>query len=122
MKRTKLNEMTVNQLVDRFMILALDQDHALLGNEIRKVNRLFDQLESVEKELKARPGDQRSALVALYKHPNPQVRVKAIKATLAVAPEARPALQDLANSREYPQSGEAGMCVWNLERGFYMPT
>jgi hypothetical protein len=55
-------------------------------------------------------------------HPNAQVRVKAIKNTLAVAPEkARQALEELANSKEYPASGEAGMSVWALDEGIFKP-
>jgi hypothetical protein len=78
---------------------------------------------AVEDELKARDGDQRRELLSLYNHPNAQVRLNAIKATLAVAPEfARRALRTLADSREYPQAGDAGMSLWNLERGIFKPT
>jgi len=49
--------------------------------------------------------------------------LKAVKATLAVAPEAaRQELQAIADSREYPQAGEAGMSLWNLDRGIFKPT
>lgn len=123
MRRTSLDDMTVGQLVEHFTALALDQDDALLREDISQVNRLFDQLEIVEANLKSRSGDQRRALLRLYDHPNPQVRVKAIKATLAVAPEtARRALEQLAHSREYPQSGEAGMSIRALDRGIFKPT
>lgn len=123
MKSSNLVDMTVPQLVDRFMALALDQDKALLREEIAKVNRIFDHLENVEAELKSRPGDQRRALLRLYDHPNAQVRLKAVKATLAVAPDAaRRALQSIADSREYPQAGEAGMSIRALARGTFKPT
>ena len=109
MSRLKLDAMETANLVDLFRDVALEQDHALLRDDITRVNRLFDRLEDIEAELKTRPGDQRRALLDLYTHPNPQVRVKAIKATLAVAPErARRALEALADSREYPQSGKPG--------------
>lgn len=87
MKRISLQEITTEQLVDRFEALALDQDKALLSEQISKVNRLYDQLEEVEAELKARKGDQRSTLLKLYEHPNPQVRVKAAMATLRWRPK-----------------------------------
>ncbi len=122
MKPIKPDQMTVDQLVERFIKLALEQDDALLGDDIAKVNHLFDQLEIIEAELKRRPGDQRRALLRLYDHSNPQVRVKAIKATLAVTPKmARDALQMLASSGEYPQAGEAGMSIRALDRGIYKP-
>lgn len=114
--------MSVDQLVDLYTALALEQDNALLGNEIVEVNKLYDRLKEIEVELKGRPGDQRHSLLRLYDHPNPQVRVKAIKATLAVTPKARKALQMLANSHEYPQAGEAGMSIRALNDGVFKPT
>ena len=123
MRSPTIHDQTTDQLVDHFMEIALEQDTALLREQINKVNRLFDDLELVEAELKARAGDQRRALLRLYAHPNPQVRVKAIKATLAVAPDkARRALRELAESREYPQSGEAGMSIRALDRGIFKPS
>ena len=59
MKRAKLQDMTVNQLVERFTAITLDQDKALLRNEYAKFNRLFEQMEHVKRELKARDDDQR---------------------------------------------------------------
>jgi ParB-like chromosome segregation protein Spo0J len=123
MKGTKLQGMTEDQLVDFFIALALAQDKALLRNEYAKFNRLFDEMEAVEQELKGRLGDQRHALLRLYEHPNAQVRLKAVKATLAVAPVAgRRMLKIIAESREYPQAGEAGMSILNLDRGIFKPT
>ena len=123
MNRNDLKEMAVDQLVKRFTAIALDQDKALLRNEYGKFNRLFDEMEAVEQELKVRQGDQRRELLHLYSHPNAQVRIKAVKATLAVAPEAaRCMLKVIAESREYPQAGEAGMSLVNLERGIFKPT
>jgi ParB-like chromosome segregation protein Spo0J len=122
-KPDELQGMTVEQLVERFVVIALDQDKALLRREHARFNRLFDEMEAVEGELKARDGDQRQALLSLYDHPNTQVRVKAVKATLAVAPEpALRQLKEIAESRKYPQAGEAGMSLLNLERGIFKPS
>jgi hypothetical protein len=63
-KPSKLNAMSVEQLVERFTVLSLEQDEALLMDEIAKFNRLYDQREAVELELKAREGDQWKALLA----------------------------------------------------------
>jgi hypothetical protein len=123
MKKPDLHDMSVDQLVERFTAITLDQDKALLRNEIARFNRLFDQMEAVKQELKGPAGDQRRALLPLYDHPNAQVRLKAVKATLAVAPEAAlRMLKAIAESREYPQAGEAGMSLYNLERGIFKPT
>jgi len=110
MKRLKLADMTVDQLVERFTAIALDQDHAVRIDDNATFTRLFWQMEAVEEELKARAGDQRRALSRLYDNPNAQVRITAAKATLAVLPqEARRLLHTIAYSKEYPQAGDAGM-------------
>ena len=123
MKRTDLRDMAVDKLVERFTAIALDQDKAIAVDDTAKFNRLFEQMEAVKRELKARDGDQRRALLRLYDHPNAQVRLKAVKATLAVAPErARRMLEIIAESREYPQAGDAGMAIYCLDRGIFKPT
>lgn len=49
--------------------------------------------------------------------PDMQVRLNAAKATLAVAPKAaRQKLEDIAGSG-WPLAGDAGMSLWNLDRG-----
>jgi hypothetical protein len=121
--KSKLENLTVEQLVERFTAITLEQDEAVLVNDNAKFNRLFEQMEEVKSELKAREGDQRRALLGLYDHPNPQVRLKAVKATLAVAPEAaRRMLECIAKSKQYPQAGEAGMSLRNLDSGIFKPT
>lgn len=123
MSSTRLGDMSVQQLVNEFSALAMQQGQALLGNEIPKVNRLFDQLQSVARELKSRPDDQRAALMRLYDNLDMQVRVKAAKATLAIAPAAaRAQLEQIEASGVQPQAGEAGMSLWNLDRGVFKPT
>jgi hypothetical protein len=110
-------------LVARFAELSIEQDDALLRNDISRVNRLFDRLEDVEHTLKTRTGDQRRALLSLYNNPNMNVRLKAAKATLAVAPQsARAALEAISKSKWQPQAGDAGMCLLALDRGIFKPT
>lgn len=122
MKRVVLNEANVDELVDRFAEIGLAQDQALLRDDIRAVNRLYDQLKAIERILKERHGDLRAALARLYDHPNMQVRIKAAKATLAVMPEAaRAQLEAVQRTNWQPQSLEAGMSLWNLERGVFKP-
>lgn len=123
MMPAKLHAMSTAELVTRFEEIALEQDRALLMDEIAKFNRLYGQMDAVKKELKSRPGDQRRALLTLYDHPNIQVRLKAAEGTLAVAPEAaRGLLQSIKDSREYPQAADAGMTLWDLDRGIFQPT
>jgi flagellin-specific chaperone FliS len=128
MKRTALSKLTVEELVERFIENCMAQDEALLENDSAKFNRLFRKMRAIVEELKLRPGDQRHALLNLYQHSNIQVRLKAAKNSLAVAPEeARQQLQQITDSQitdsqEYPQAMEAGMSLWNLERGVFKPT
>lgn len=123
MKQLQLQSQTVDELVQHFAAIALKQDEALLENEISKVSRLYWQLKAVEAELKVRGGDQRRALLRLYDHPNAQVRLKAAKATLAIAPQlGREMLEEISQSGECPQAGEAGMSIYNLDAGIYKPT
>jgi hypothetical protein len=123
MKRPNLVEMSQSRLVDRFVDICLAQGEALLEDDLKKFSRLFEQMRAIVEELKARPGDQRRALLSLYEHPNLQVRLKAAKNTLAVAPDAaREVLRTIVDSGEYPQAMEAGMSLWNLERGTFKPT
>ena len=122
MNKPNLRTKAVDQLVELFVRISLAQDEALLHDEIGKFNKLYDQKTAVTDELKARSGDQRQALLVLYNHTNAQVRLNAAKSTLAVAPqEARLALQKIASSQEYPQAGDAGMSLWNLDRGIFKP-
>ena len=122
MKRIKLEEMTVSQLVDRFAAICLEQDQALLYSKLAKYNRLYFQMIALEEELKKRPGDQRRALLALYHHPDAQVRLQSARTTLAVEPvAARLSIETIANSRKFPQAGDAGMTLSNLDRGIFKP-
>ena len=123
MIRANHKDMTINQLVECFATIARKQNEALLMNDISKVNRLFDRLEAIEQVLKSRDGDQRRALLRLYDDRNAQVRLKAVKATLAVAPDAaRKMLQAIADFHEFPQAGEAGMSIRALNEGIFRPT
>jgi hypothetical protein len=123
MNKSKLEKMSVDQLVNEFVALAVQQNDASLGGEISKVNRLYDRLTAIKDELKARDGDQRTALMSLYDSPNLHVRLKAAMSTLAVAPAAaRQQLEEIEASQVQPQAGEAGMSLWNLDRGVFKPT
>jgi len=118
-----LMALTANALVDRFAEICLAQDEALLYSNIAKFNRLYEKMAAIRDELKSRPGDQRTTLTALLSHENAQVRLQAARATLAVAPEAAlNVIKAIASGRKFPQAGDAGMTLDNLERGIFKPT
>jgi hypothetical protein len=86
------------------------------------VKRLFWLIDAVVTELKNRPGDQRRVLTSLYNDPNMNVRLKAAKATLAVAPKAaRQAIEAIAASTWPPQCYDARMCLSMLDEGVFKP-
>jgi hypothetical protein len=121
--KEKLHEMLSDELVKRFVAYALDQEKALLRNDVAQSNLLFRKMETLESELKSRAGDQRHKLLVLLSHDNVQVRLKAAEATLALAPElARRVLEAISNSGAFPQAGHAGMALDALERGIFKPS
>ncbi len=123
MKRANIHQVPAQELVERFAALCIAQDQALLYSDIAKVNRLIRQMWEVQDELKARPGDQRRELLSLFEHENAQVRLMAARATLAVEPAtARSVIESIANGRKFPQAGDAGMTIENLDSGFYKPS
>lgn len=123
MKRVKLEAMTGDELVERFAVIALEQDQAMLFDDNPRYNRLYDKLKAVEAELKARAGDLRALLLPLLEHDNLQVQLRAALATLAVAPEAsRVVLQRLSDRNRYPQAADAREIMEALEDGSYVPS
>jgi hypothetical protein len=123
MKQHNLQDLTVDELVQRFLAITLEQNRAINADDNATYNSLFRSMRAVEEVLKHFPGDQRRALIPLYEHANAQVRLAAAKATLAVAPAAaRRMLQAIADSNDNPQAGDAGMCLVALDRGIFKPT
>lgn len=115
--------MTVEQLVERFVTIALEESEAVTINDVPSLTKLYWMMDAVNKELQSRPGDQRRALLPLYSHSDAQVRVKAAKSTLAVAPvAARSLLEEIKKSGPYSQSMQAHMSLFNLDRGIFKPT
>lgn len=122
MSREKLSELTVTQLVEKFLASALAQDKAEFNDEIGRYNRLYREMQLVKTELKTRTGDQRRALLPLFNHPKAQVRFMAAVATLTVDLQAaRRALQIISDRDEYPQAITARGMMRALDEGRYVP-
>ena len=116
------HKQSIEELVKKFTELALRQYEARQNDELTKYNRLFQQMASVTEELRARSGDGRSALLPLYTHSNPQVRLMAAIKTLALAPlAARQVLEEIAAPKDGPESLDAGMSLWTLDQGIFQP-
>jgi hypothetical protein len=122
MMSVPLSEMSISQLVSDFTDNGIAQGQAWRIQDIEEYTRLYWLMDAIEKELKSRDGDARSALIPLYTHPAPHVRLKAAKLTLALEPiKARQVLQDIADSY-YSERLDAGMCLANLDHGVFKPT
>jgi hypothetical protein len=117
MKRSSLSDLSIESLVEQYAEIDVAQYKALDADDTPKYKRLFRKLMDIEGELKSRPGDQRTAVMALYGYPNMQVRLNAAKATLAVAPEAaRQVVETIAASTRAPQCYDARMCLWKIDQ------
>ena len=123
MKRGNFQNMTVEQLVEQFTSIALEQDEAILSEDNRKYNRLFDRMTLLKQELKNRVGDQRRALLPLCDHESAQVRLQAAIAIVAVAPEkARQTFQIISDRNEYPEAADARSWMRTLDEGRFKLT
>jgi len=122
MNRFKLKLAKSDELVEDFFATSLWMYNAIEDDDDVEFNRLFAHMRLVRAELKSRPGDHRHLLVPLLTHENPQLRLNAIKSTLAIAPvEARSALEELASSTYVPYDFEARSTIGNLDSGFWVP-
>jgi hypothetical protein len=122
MATTNLQNLSVNELVDRFATIGVAQYKALDEEDGAGYKKLFYQMVDVQKELKGRPGDERRALVLLFDYPNMQVRLMAAKYALTVAPQAaRRAIEAIAASTRAPQCYDARMCLHMLDEGKFIP-
>jgi hypothetical protein len=122
MKRIKLEDVSADQLVDRFAEIGIAQYQALLGGATREFSQLYGQMDAIDKELRARGKEARLALVRLYDHPNIQVRLQAASFTLGIAPAvARKVIEDVKKSDWFPQAGDAGMTLRYLDEGIFKP-
>ena len=123
MRRVDLKKLSIEQLIERYVAIGLAEEEAVLYDDTPGYNQLFRKEQAVVDELQGRPGDQRSALLALYEHDNPWVRMSAVKNSLALVPEeGRRVLQEMADSMKQPYADEAGMTLWTLDEGIFKPT
>lgn len=121
-KKDDLSTLTVEQLVKRFIAIALIMGDALEDDDKLPIyNREYAKIVDIGDELKARGPEARRALVPLYQHHDPQVRLMAAQFSYGVAPEAaRRCLEEIADSKMPPQYLHAGMSIAALDNGTSM--
>jgi|SRR5579863_1003483 len=118
MTQKSLDALTVDELVAEFAEICLVQDKELCNFRLHKRPELLRRIIAIVDELRRRGRDARLALTRLYDHPCMQVRLKAAKYTLAVAPvPARQVIEKIANFGHMPQAAEAGFTLQHLDEG-----
>ncbi|WP_367718532.1 DUF2019 domain-containing protein [Nitratireductor sp. GISD-1A_MAKvit] len=104
----KRSELSVDQIIRRFIDLSLTQHEAVLYLETRPYNRAYLKIKGLAEELEARPGDQRHVLVDLFDHPNPQVRLNAATYAHPLFPDpAIKVVQSIIDAKRHPQEADA---------------
>lgn len=123
-RRQKLKTMTGDEILEYFIELSKKRTEADNYMDIYTYNKIFRILQQIEKELKSRPGDQRSILIPLIFYPNLQVRLNASLATLAITPDALMMLRAIAalDVAWEPEQIEALHSVEAIDEGRYIPT
>jgi hypothetical protein len=114
----QVKKMPLEELLSSFVEIGIAQGEAAEEFRTGAFNRLFDRESRILDELKHRDNDQRRILIALYDHPNIQVRLNAAKSTYALnAVGARAVFMAFADSIFSPGAGSAGMTLWALDEG-----
>lgn len=122
MKRTLLSGLALADLIRLYIEIAIAQHRALANFETGKFNRLFTQQIDLERELKSRPGDHRSALMPLLDHSDIQVRLSAAYALRPIALEdATRAFERIAQENYYPQTANARFALDKIADGSWTP-
>lgn len=110
--------MSSEDLVDNFIEVATKQGEAIAALDTKTANRLFDHESRIVRELRSRLGDHRHLLLALYNHPNFQVRLNAVGRTFALnREEAERQLREIGATAPSPQGSDARMSLSMLELG-----
>ncbi|HVA13108.1 MAG TPA: DUF2019 domain-containing protein [Stellaceae bacterium] len=132
-----LKTMSVDELVELFAQIGVAQGKAIREGVLppeepslemereaaqKKFEKLYWEMDAVDRELRARGREARSALMQLYDYPNMQVKLMAARHTLGVAYEAaREMIEAIADSKWPGQSLDAGMTICNLDNGTFKP-
>src|SRR5665213_4269202 len=103
---------TVDELLNKYAKICVAQDHALFYDEYKTFSKLYEEMASIDRELRRRGTAARLALCRLFDHPNLQVRLQAAKESLAVAStDSLNVIKAIAESRIAPQALDAGMTL-----------
>lgn len=122
MKSTPLQELTTGQLVQEFAQLAQQMGTAVLDSETGLFNRMFPKMQAIDRELRSRGREARMALSPLLEDKDRFVRYYAAKYLLGLVPDrARRVIEEIAKFKFDALCGDAGMCLYALDKGIFKP-
>ena len=122
MKPLRTQELTTDELVQRFVRLAKQMGAAMLDSETRRFNRMFPVMQAVDNELRSRGRDARMTLAPLLENQDRFVRYYAAKKLLGLIPDrARAVIEDIAKIKYDALTFDAGMCLYALDEGIFKP-
>ena len=118
-----LEELTIDELIARFILIGEKQYPLTLRGEVKKYNLLVENEGKINKELRRRGIEARLELVKLFIHPNIQVRMNAARRSLGIAREpALNVLRQITKEDFGPFRLDAGMAIALVEDGTVNPT
>ncbi len=104
------------------MDLARLMGAAILDSETKRFNRMFPKMQAIDRELRTRGPEARTALIPLLDNHDRFIRYYAAKYTLGLAPDrARRVIEDIAKSSYDALRLDAGMCLYALDKGIFKP-
>lgn len=116
MKKIDLSKILVEELLDFYIRLSIEQGKAAYVAKTSLVNRLGDELHDISNEIKRRPEDHGRSLLELFEHSNTQVRFNAAASVSGVFPnEARQVMQAIADSKSDMLAFNAKMYPHSLD-------
>jgi|SRR5579862_1618815 len=113
---------TTAQLVSEFAQVARRRGEAVLDSDVRRANRMFSLMQAIDHELRLRGRDARMALLPLMEGENRFERYYAAKYLLGLVPDpARRVIEEIATPIYDALCGDAGMCLYALDKGIFKP-
>jgi len=101
MRKINPSSEAIDELLNRFVALSIEQGKANYVFAIAHSNRLGASLHEISTEIKRRPGDGGRSLLQLFKHKNTQVRFNAATSVSGVFTlQAREILEQIAGSHD----------------------
>lgn len=121
MTQAKLELLSDSDLIAEFVKLAEQRGAANEDGDVPRSNRAARQMFSLDDIFRKRGRGVRSLLLPLLDHRNEWVRYSAATRLLRIAPERARATIEQVAAGVGPIAGDAGMTLYELDRGGWKP-